>query len=106
MAAPGFRERPENDGAEWDAFCARCGSSTDSVQCEACGGEGVDGHDCGEDSCMCRDPEPNVSCSYCQGRGSWLVCLSSEEWCRANPLVDREAVERGRTEWFRVPEIR
>jgi hypothetical protein len=29
-------------------------------------------------------------------------CLSSAEWCNANPMPGRESVERGAIEWFVV----
>lgn len=41
------------------------------VDCDWCGGEGVSGHDCGEDSCCCAHPEDDVICSQCDGRGGW-----------------------------------
>lgn len=31
-------------------------------------------HDCGEDCCMCRYPEPNRRCEECQGRGVFVWC--------------------------------
>lgn len=43
----------------------------DGVQCESCGGEGVVGHDCGDDTCCCLDPIENVRCDTCNGEGSW-----------------------------------
>lgn len=95
-------ERPPNDGGEWDCQCARCGSSCDYQVCEQCGGEGVDGHDCGEDCCMCRYPEENMTCGICLGSGGWQTCLSSREWCEGNPLAGREDVKRGNIEWFPV----
>ena len=42
--------RPPEDGRQWDAQCARCGSTASWVDCENCD-DGVSGHDCGEDSC-------------------------------------------------------
>ncbi len=72
--------------------CARCGSSVTWEDCEACGGEGFTGHDCGEDSCCCIDPEPNVTCSHCDGRGAFATCLASAEWCSKNPRPGREDV--------------
>lgn len=41
--------------------------------CEECGGEGVIGHDCGEDICCCADPTDNIDCQNCGGYGSILV---------------------------------
>ena len=75
--------------------CARCGGDAEWFGCETCGGEGVDGHDCGEDTCCCLDPEENQTCDVCLGRGGWWRCANSPEWCQANPLPGQEAVERG-----------
>lgn len=56
--------------------CTRCGCcSLGYVECENCGGEGTDGHDCGEDTCCCLEPEDNVPCQFCEGRGGWEACL-------------------------------
>lgn len=41
------------------------------IGCWQCGGEGTNGHDCGEDCCACLDPEENVRCDICNGRGGW-----------------------------------
>ena len=99
-AAPIIAPFPPHDGKEWDCQCARCGSSCDSVDCWDCGGEGVTDHDCGDDTCCCLYPEDNVECDTCRGPGHWLQCMSSPEWCEANPLPGREGVERGKVEWF------
>jgi hypothetical protein len=40
--------------------------------CWNCGGEGTSGHDCGEDSCCCLDPEDDQPCQICHGEGGWL----------------------------------
>lgn len=83
-----------NDGREWDCQCARCGSSMESVPCEACGGEGVwesDGF--GDETRICGE---------CGGEAMWLVCLSSAEWCEAHPIIGREGIKRGEVEWFVV----
>ncbi|MDZ4344451.1 MAG: hypothetical protein U1E51_18675 [Candidatus Binatia bacterium] len=45
-------------------------------ECWQCGGEGVAGHDCGEDCCCCLNPEDNVRCDICQGKGGWPRCYS------------------------------
>ncbi len=90
---------PPNDGREWDCSCARCGSSVDWEDCTNCD-DGYDGHDCGEDCCCCADPEPNVVCHYCHGRGGWNGCMSSATWCQGNPLPGRENVKRGELEWY------
>jgi hypothetical protein len=94
--------RPPSDGREWDAQCARCGSSLSFEECEQCGGEGVDGHECGDDSCCCADPEDNLPCDICRGQGAFPRCLSSTDWCKANPAPGREAIEPSTPEWFVV----
>jgi hypothetical protein len=78
---------PPRDGREWDCQCARCGSSCSRVDCWECFGE--------------CDPECG-QCSECRGRGGWWACLSSLEWCRANPIKRRENVAHGEIEWFVV----
>lgn len=88
-------------GLELDVSCARCGSSVATEHCDYCE-DGYDGHDCGEDCCMCLHPEENVICQYCRGSGVWHTCLSSPEWCEANPAPGREDVKRGQLEWFTI----
>ena len=44
-------------------------------RCWNCGGEGFSSHDCGEDTCCCIDPEDNVVCDVCGGKGGWKVQL-------------------------------
>lgn len=41
------------------------------VECDSCGGDGVAGHDCGEDTCCCMWPEDNMTCDQCEGKGGW-----------------------------------
>lgn len=88
------------DGREWDNQCARCGSSMQFVDCDNCGGDGISGHDCGEDTCCCLDPEDNEDCDWCQGSGGHWECLSSTEWCETHPVEGRESIGRGAVEWF------
>lgn len=57
-----------------DDCCEKCGAQLEYRTCEHCGGEGVSGHDCGEDTCCCLDPEDNIPCDYCDGTGHWLAC--------------------------------
>lgn len=54
--------------------CNYCGAEMERVTCYACGGEGVDGHDCGEDVCCCLYPEDNELCDVCNGRGRYWEC--------------------------------
>lgn len=44
---------------------------SDWIDCWQCGGEGYSHHDCGEDTCCCADPEDNVRCDICHGKGGW-----------------------------------
>jgi hypothetical protein len=92
-------DRPTDEmyrsGLEIDAQCARCGSSMGSENCWFCD----DGITIDEDGCDTDD-----ICEECNGRGVWNRCLSSPEWCEANPLPGRESVERGAIEWFTVSE--
>lgn len=97
------RDFPPQDGREWESQCARCGSSTDWTDCENCGGEGVIGHDCGEDCCCCADPEDNVICDLCNGHGGWHHCILSADWCNANPRTGCAGYMHGQIEWFLIP---
>jgi len=92
------------DGKEYEPSCARCGSSVSWQECEECGGDGYVDHDCGEDCCYCRYPEDNVPCDCCFANGGRWWCLSSPDWCTANPLPGREEIERGAIEWYEVDE--
>ena len=56
--------------------CPKCEHECDWIECRDCDGSGIDGHDCGEDTCMCRDPEDNVRCDTCAGAGGWTRCLN------------------------------
>jgi len=76
-----------------DCSCARCGSSVERVQCWNCGGEGYSHHNCGEDCCCCLYPEDNVICDICCGTGGWLCCVSTPEYCEANPIPRREHIK-------------
>lgn len=83
--------RPPNDGREWDCQCARCGSSVIHSGCPSCGGDGFTADE---------DDERVIRCDDCNGRGRWLDCGSSDEWCEANPRTLREDTARGAIEWF------
>jgi len=58
-------------------YCPHCEQDMDWVDCDACGGEGMGDHDCGEDCCACLDPEPNTICDQCAGAGGWYWCSNS-----------------------------
>lgn len=88
---------PPHDGRDWDAQCARCGSSVDREQCPTCCGNGY----VNEDLYGCYIE--TVPCCDCDGHGGWCICLSSPDWCEAHPLAGRELVERGEVEWFPIP---
>lgn len=80
-------------GVEWfrtpqgdECMCARCGSSVTYDDCEECGGEGrmeIDDEDFGL---------RYSTCISCAGKGGWFTCLSTREWCKANPMPGREDV--------------
>lgn len=61
-------------------MCPTCGCcALVPEDCDACGGDGVCGHDCGEDTCCCANPEDDVVCDYCMGRGWFHVCIGGCE---------------------------
>jgi len=77
--------------------CARCGSSCDWQECEEWDCEdGYREEDWGDDVVANMY---TVVCETCQGYGGWHRCMSSPEWCEANPLPGREDVPRGTLEW-------
>lgn len=80
-------------GLEIDGQCARCGSSFQWFECWDCGGYGCHEEDYDGKAWMCET---------CHGDGGWNSCMSSPEWCKANPLPGREDVQRGAIEWFTV----
>ena len=87
---------PPHDGRDWDCQCARCGSSCDSHGCETCGNDGWVWEE--------DDEERLRECPECLGNPVIYRCLSSREWCEANPVEGRENMPRGKIEWFVVRE--
>lgn len=55
---------PNDKNAPWN-------QDDDPIECDDCGGTGVNGHDCGEDTCCCLNPEENVECQRCGGAGHY-----------------------------------
>lgn len=60
-------------GPGCDAYEGPDDSAGDWTTCESCAGDGVVGHDCGEDTCRCLNPQENVKCDTCGGEGGWEV---------------------------------
>jgi len=78
-----------------DYQCARCGSSIDWEDCDACGGDGEYEIEDGDDQM-----QGWYDCDMCDGDGSWGRCLSTAEWCEANPRPGHEGIPRGTIETF------
>ena len=53
--------------------CEKCGWELSWRECWNCE-EGFSYHDCGEDCCCCLNPENNVRCDICYGKGGWMMC--------------------------------
>lgn len=65
-----------NAGYEEDRpeVCELHGCIMHWCECWQCGATGWYGHDCGEDCCMCLDPEDNQRCDVCRGKSGWWRC--------------------------------
>jgi hypothetical protein len=61
------------DTADW---CAKHRSEKFWVDCWDCGGNCYTRHDCGEDCCCCLNPEDNVLCETCDGKGGYKLCAT------------------------------
>jgi len=96
MAESVVAAAPPNDGREWEAQCARCGSSVVRETCGSCGGDVFLLDDESDDA-----GEPG-GCDECCGAGGWRDCASSAAYCAGNPMPGREGVVRGGVEWFVV----
>lgn len=46
-------------------------------ECE-CGGVGEGGNDCFDDTCCCRNPEPDIF-PLCKGEGGWTARIVEDE---------------------------
>ena len=57
-----------------ETLCTRCGGELTWCDCYECDADGYVDHDCGDDTCCCLNPEPNVTCDICDGRRGWLQC--------------------------------
>jgi hypothetical protein len=79
-----------------DVACARCGSTLTFEECQECGGAGT---------VMLPDFDfdEDITCPDCGSKGTYPACISSEEFCLANPLPGRAEVARHTPEWFRRP---
>jgi hypothetical protein len=66
-----------------DCQCARCGSSCERVDCENCAGEGRWEYD--DDFGLVER-----TCEDCAGSGGWWRCVSTRDYCRANPMPGRD----------------
>lgn len=58
-----------------DEDCPKCTARMYMRPCSYCDEDGMVDHDCGDDTCCCLHPEPNVRCDFCRG-DTFVV------WCR------------------------
>lgn len=77
-------------GTETEPACARCGSSVGWNPCGNCD-DGIVERPTFDDYAE-RDPKI-VSCDWCSGAGGSYHCLSSRDYCEANPIQGREHIE-------------
>lgn len=92
MDAPRGDDGTFADGLDYGPACEVCGCEMMHERCDQCGGEGVNGHDCGDDTCCCLHPEDNMRCEQCDGQGGWWLCPNASAHPE-NP-EDREAREQ------------
>lgn len=64
--------------------CGRCGSSVGHADCGTCAALGE----------LEAGGYGNPHCPICHGTGTMLFCLSTAEWCEANPLPGCEDLPR------------
>lgn len=63
--------------------CLTCHAELQWRTCWDCGGERYTHHDCGEDCCVCLEPEDSVRCDTCHGKGGWKqcrMCYTGSDW--------------------------
>lgn len=77
--------------------CPRCGSSASWEECSefGCDDGVIDRYE--EDPLwygFAQDSERYETCHMCRGTGGWWRCLSSYDWCQANPLPGQEQTRR------------
>ena len=84
-------------------------------ECPDCEGIGLGGHDCGEDTCPCINPEDNIDCITCDGKGNWMsheLCCSGngynipKEYEPYEIKEVREITESEICEWMQVPRLK
>lgn len=68
-----FEPEPREFDEDNTPHCKECGNEMDWQECPDCE-EGFSHHDCGEDTCCCKNPKPNVVCDTCNGEDGWWVC--------------------------------
>jgi hypothetical protein len=72
--------------------CPTCGCPLEWEDCYSLDCEDGYYHDCGEDCCCCADPEPNVRCDVCDGKGGWWFCPACAEKAKKGEI---DATEEG-----------
>jgi hypothetical protein len=90
------------DGRDWECQCARCGSSMYSEECGQCDDGLTPIGELYEQDPLWYDEDAQEPCSQCGGEGSWMLCMSTAEWCESHPLAGRETTPRNTVEWFVV----
>ncbi len=64
------------DGHEYQ--CKKCGSMVEWKECNGCD-DGFSHHECLDDTCCCKDPEPNMPCNLYGGKGGWWSCINCDD---------------------------
>ena len=87
---------------ESEEVCAKCGGDVDWEECDC--EEGYSYHDCGDDCCVCKNPQPNVICTTCEGKGGWFRCYSCESE-KNKPKVNSLSLSKKNTKEDGFPPI-